>query len=66
MRELTSTQRDAMIRLIDRLRDRAEPIGPLHSFWDLIFDMEAFLRGDKTFLNESADEYISIAEGYLK
>lgn len=29
-----------------RLREVAAPVGPLHSYWDIIFDIEAILRGE--------------------
>jgi hypothetical protein len=55
-----------MQELSNRLRKIAAPVGPLHSYWDLIFDMESFIDGKETLLNQTADEWIKMAEETLK
>lgn len=48
--------------LIRILRSRAEPVGPLHSAWDLIFDLEAVVEGRETLLRKTPEEIIALAE----
>lgn len=36
--------------LVQRLRAIAEPVGPLHALWDIIFDLEAKAVGKQTLL----------------
>ena len=57
----TPEQRAKLETLIAELRSVAGPVGPLHSFWDPISDMEAFLAGRRTMLQKSADEWITFA-----
>jgi hypothetical protein len=34
-----------------RLRATASPVGPLHAYWDIIFDAEAILEGRRSMLS---------------
>jgi hypothetical protein len=65
MPNVTPTQRDELLLLTERLRVRAVSAGPLHSFWDLIFDIEGFLAGKPTLLQHSAEDWITLAADLL-
>jgi len=60
------TDRERLQQLVLELRARAAPIGPLHSFWDYIFDIEAHLKGEPTILIHSTKEWVAIAEKNLR
>jgi hypothetical protein len=51
---------------IQALRAIAEPIGPLHSFWDVIGDMDAFRLGEPTIVSYTEEEWIEMAESLVK
>ncbi len=63
---VTREQRRELEALVKRLRERATPVGPLHSFWDVIQDIECFLIGAPTLINYSAEEWIEHATAYLE
>lgn len=65
MSDITEHQNEILTRLVRRMRDVAIPVGPQHAWWDLIFDIEAFLSGQETVLKMTADEFIVEAEKYL-
>ena len=52
--------------LIAEMRKRAAPIGPLHSFWDIIFDAEAFLDGKKTIIEKTVGEWCEYCREMLE
>lgn len=54
---------DEIRDVVSRMRSDAEPYGPCHSFWDLIADAEALLRGDETILSQS--EIVGLLGQYL-
>lgn len=62
---VTLDERVRIQDLILRLRVEAEPVGCMHSFWDMIFDLESLLRGEATILNKTPAEFIALAESYL-
>ncbi len=65
---ITSTQRDLLIDVITRMRIVAEPVGPLHAWWDDIFDCEAIIKGATPQLTEwkgSPDRAITECEHCL-
>ena len=47
-----------LYRLNLLLRDIAEEIGPLHSYWDIISDLENFLQNKPCRINFTLDEWI--------
>ena len=58
---INENERTEIKQHIKKLRDRAEPIGPLHAMWDLIFDLEAILENRETFLGWNPQKYIEYA-----
>ena len=67
MKQLSEAERQEMQGMIKKLREVAEPIGPLHGNWDLIFDLEAVLKGTETFFNWSPLKYLEYArKGFIK
>jgi len=52
--------------LVIRLRIVAEPIGPLHSWWDVIFDIEEFMKNGNPILDLTETEWIEYANKLLK
>jgi len=48
------------------LRKIAEPCGSMHSYWDRISDMEAFVKGQPTIVHMTATEWIEEAMNLLK
>ena len=43
----------------------AGPVGSLHSFWDLIFDIDAFLKGKESIVTD-VDKLIKMAKTALQ
>lgn len=62
---MTEDQRERLLFLARELRKIAAPVGPMHSFWDIIFDIEAFIQGQETILIKTAEEWIAYAEKCL-
>lgn len=52
--------------LVFRLRQIAAPVGPMHSFWDVILDIEAFMKGRPTIVQKTAEEWIVYAGSLLE
>ena len=63
--KITPEQQAKLRKLIQELRVIAGPVGPLHGFWETIFDLEALLQGQPTFLPMTVDEHIAAAEEQL-
>lgn len=63
---MTAQQYKRLIELAHRLRRVATPKGAQHAFWDVIFDIEAFVNGRLTILEKTADEWIEFAEQCLR
>lgn len=55
-----------MRELVRIMKQKAGPVGPMHSFWDLIGVMEARLQGRNTLLHLSDQEFVDLAESYLR
>jgi hypothetical protein len=51
---MTDAERDELTAVIAAARKIAQPVGPMHSLWDMIFDAEALLAGQPTVLSEEA------------
>lgn len=51
---------------IAEIRRQIRPVGPMHSSWDWVFDMEAFLDGRDTILKKSLDEWLEKSEELIK
>jgi hypothetical protein len=62
---MTQEQKAKIEELTKRMRAVAAPVGPMHSWWDVIFDMEAFVKGEKTIVIMTADKWIEYAEHLL-
>lgn len=62
----TPEQAARLRELVAEMRKVAAPVGSLHSFWDVMWDMEAFLEGRPTIIRQSADEWIKYAEQCLR
>ena len=63
---MTEQQHLRLLALQHALKKRAVPVGSLHSLWDIIFDIQAFMEGKPTILKKTAEEWISYAEKLLK
>lgn len=52
---------------IQSLADDLRPLvrGPMDWLGDLVFDMEDFVKGERTTIQQSADEWIADGEKYL-
>ena len=44
---------DEIKRAVESMRGRARRVGPQHALWDLIFDCEALLNGERTLLKRA-------------
>lgn len=62
---MTNEQRTRILELAKLLRAKAEPVGPMHSLWSLIFDLEAFADDRQTVLVMNAEGWIAFAEKLL-
>lgn len=62
---MTDEQRRELERLVKRMRSHAAKFGPLHGWWDTIFDIEAFLQGRPTLLKGTAEEWLAAARCYV-
>ncbi len=51
---------EELLAFTKRARAIAEPIGPMHPLWDLIFDIEALLLNKETFLDRTEIEEMVI------
>lgn len=54
-----------ILYLSNELRKVAAPVGPMHSFWDVISDMHAFTQGKPTIVQKTVEEWIGYAEALL-
>lgn len=63
---LTAEQRTHIQQLIAAMRTIAEPVGPLHGFWEWIFELDALARGVPRMLDSTETETIAQAEAALK
>jgi hypothetical protein len=63
-RRIQDTKRETLRELKNKMRESASIAGSLHAWWDLIFDIEAFLEGRPTLLIHTVDEWLSIAIKY--
>jgi len=52
--------------LADKMRQIAAPVGSLHAWWDIIFDVEAFIAGQPTRLKKSGAEYAEMCIAELE
>lgn len=51
--------------LIKEMRKVAAPYGSMHSWWDMIFDLEELLRGRDTILKLAPEDFIAGSEKYF-
>ena len=61
-RRYNPEQKQRLLELIKLMRYHAVTIGPQHSWWDVISDMECFLEGANTVLDNDAEGWIAYAE----
>lgn len=61
----SSDKQNEIDELIAKLRARAAPVGPMHGFWDVIFDLECFRDGKPTILKKSHDEWMAYGRELL-
>lgn len=47
---------DEIREAIRKARSIAAPVGPMHSYWDVIFDAEALLEGKPTIVSRAVIE----------
>jgi len=52
--------------IVGQMKEVALQVGPMHSWWDIIFDMECFLNDKPTILNKTQDEWINYGTKLLK
>lgn len=53
------------VDLINKMRKIACETGPLHCYWDIIFDMECLLKGRATILRYNLEQYVDYAKKTL-
>ena len=53
---MNEQQKSALQTKIDEWRAKAQPVGPQHALWDVIFDAEALIAGRPTMLSGTPDE----------
>ena len=64
-KRITDQQSLKIILLIHDLWRIAAPVGSMHAYWDVIMDMQAFIQGNPTVMNMTADEWIRYATELL-
>ena len=65
---VVNRQKDPKVRLAElvvELRQRAAPVGPMHAFWDMIFDIEAVLANRDAVVKMTIEQRIAEAEEAL-
>lgn len=60
------TQELKLEGLVRDLRKVALSVGPLHAWWDVIFDIQAFLICQPTVVTKTTSEWVDYAEKLLK
>jgi len=65
MNTVTSEQRVKLDLLQRAMTAVAAPVGPMHAWWDDIFDIRCLLAGHKTMLVMTPEEWIESAETTL-
>ena len=63
---MTDDKKKDLQRIAAELRKKAEPSGPLHAAWPIIFDIESFLLDRPTIHSQTADGLIDLGEQLLK
>ena len=65
MENLFKKQKLELLKLQHDLWEIARPVGSLHSFWDLIFDIDALLKGEEGIITD-ANKLIKLAKTALQ
>jgi hypothetical protein len=60
------TVQEDLRELVGKMRDIAAQIGPLHAWWEIIFDVEAFIAGKPTLLKKTGPEYADLCIAELE
>lgn len=55
-----------LTELVNEMREIASRVGPMHSYWDVILDAEAQLRGEMTIIKMTPAERIKWIEQLLR
>jgi hypothetical protein len=55
-----------ILEITRKMRAIAAPYGSMHAWWDVITDMEEFVRGRPTIVTMTAAEWIEYGEDLLK
>ena len=55
-----------MLALQYELWKIAAPVGSLHSYWDVIFDIELLLKRGRPILTKTAEEWIAYMEELIR
>lgn len=61
MTSITAEDRDFILSAVAHGRKVASAYGTLHSWWDVIFDLEAYLKGERTFIQQTHEEWMAHA-----
>lgn len=64
-RSITDQQHLQLLALVNDLWTIAAKEGSMHSYWDVIMDIQAFIQGNPTIIQHSADEWIEYAKSLL-
>lgn len=62
---MTVEQVRRLTELANKMRSIAVKTGSMHSFWDVIFDVEEFLKNGNPQLKMTAEEWIEYCEQCL-
>lgn len=65
MNTITSEQRVKLDLLQRAMTTIALPVGPMHAWWDPIFDIGELLAGRKTMVTMTSEGWIEYAESTL-
>ena len=63
---MNEQQKKRLIELSGQMRKIAHKVGSLHAYWDIIFDIDAFVDGRPAILKYDAAGWIKYAEKTLK
>ena len=67
MTTIDPVTRAQLIRLSTIWRKRAHKVGPMHAWWDYIFDVESVLKGEQTAVVWTPEQLVTVGrEGLIK
>ncbi|EJM92409.1 hypothetical protein [Pseudomonas sp. GM67] len=62
MTNITEEDKAFILAAIAHGRKVASAYGTLHPWWDVIFDLEAHLKGERTLIQQTDDEWMADAK----